>query len=965
MSKYDWFTPEGYKPIKEVRSDLIALNLTDDQVNHVIEKFWFRDTHYAFICLNFVYPKFIEYIKIQGDSSFTRLEFYDYFFKNTANKEKLTFFSNIVENLCKNEFTENEINQITENSKITKESLINGNIIKKIDDKYQTVHHTITEYFVAKDILKQPDPVKTFKALSILETPSDITKKERFFNISWYGVAAFLLETEITTDIVDVFINLAKDNASNIEQNFSEILSTIDKKLISSVQINYLFDLILNSAKSSRIWITPWTVQGLTQLYTSDKLPVIENDLHDNPKDLPETMATCNAISILGELFEKNIITDKEKREYFKIKFISYAKISPDTGVLQRRSLSALECFTDDPSIIDKISDNYQQVDSDGVRNQLINEAFFRLCYTIAPNKFNSVDYYLKGLFGSASVYAWQGLKKITDNNSLIHFLTKVSDDDKLLLKIIDGEKIFLSNEDGENNELLDNLGKLSEYFPDKFLELTKKIIIQLSKIDEYYPAFNSSIFIDYLIEKSVEINKNFASELLGFLAADHPDHEYSNYIALLARTINKDNYEYIYERIKDRAGNHINSFFHNIKDDQLKEKIVEKHYGKPQKQAKVESYEDRYLKEFRQKLYPDPKNKNIFIFDVFENYLRIKDRLKDINNKDRSRLWYLAFTKGINIIDPTNFKVKINNYGREKNFNWSRQASFYGDMIRVVKDQKPKTNFAKFRDKFISYIPFTYSDDLTTISEIISSVTEEELKLLNKVFLNKRNDKRYLNPESYIRFVKDMQEGGSPLSSPKKVLISFINDEKIDEWVQISAIEALSTFSNCGDQKLKSLLKDIEQNKTGAISTTATETLIKLFKDKDSTQRRFNQIKGFAKPHKPPKFGENDINTEEELEYLDKKVAEVLSNSKNTDFVDGFISLIKDALKRDGQVPYQEYVRYINEISYKYFEGIASSKNYHLIEIIERAVGKKSLFWNHQLPQLKVSFLTRKDNSA
>ena len=159
----------------------------------------------------------------------------------------------------------------------------------------------------------------------------------------------------------------------------------------------------------------------------------------------------------------------------------------------------------------------------------------------------------------------------------------------------------------------------------------------------------------------------------------------------------------------------------------------------------------------------------------------------------------------------------------------------------------------------------------------------------------------------------------------------------------------------------MKGKLKKIGK---GAVSnaTSATSVLISHFRDKTAIRKRFAQIKELAVEKRIRGFRKVYELDDVESEYSDYHLPKPLIDREDPKLANQFFELLSDSLKYDTNPLYEHYCKYVNTIVYKYLEQISSPKNYKLIDKLEKTVGKSSMYWNYQLPLLKVSFLTRKE---
>lgn len=969
MPTRELFSPDGFYSLRSIRAELLKLKNSQDKIifnneddlDNILTQFWFKDRETAFIALEHIYPHFKQYLEKTPLANISRTSTYAYIFKDIKKHKELTEFSIECERQCKNEFSGQELDNLTSGTKLTTDWLLENKIIKKHADEkgefYATFHHTITEFLVSQYIIESKD-LTLFKDWSTLKTPTK--RSQTYFNQSWYGVAQFLLESDLFDQTLDFFLQIGEKNNEVVDQNFSENISRVNFPDPHDPRKDQLFKLIYNATKNSNRWISPWAEDGLANLYHSDLYPFLKADLLDKPTKLEEVIQTSNSVTILGNIISKNKITDAKQLKFLKSRFVNYANQTPDSGVLQRESYNALAGFND-PKVIDQILTTYNSL-SDNLRNQLVKESFLRLCYTVAPNEKQSVDTFLDALSGNSSVYAWQGLKHITDPDSLLYLLSKISQSVNTLNQIQHDESIFFKTDQDEINPLRGNLATLSQTHSLDFQKLVQEIIYLACSSVEFYP-FNDSLFLRFLYQQAINVNSDFPIVVLKNKPKNWSIENIDNTLDFLIIGLNQKNYLSFCKLVKRIDPNHRPRLY-LIEAEETKINVAK--FFNIELQSSVT--EPAYIKgnsnidELHKRLYLDQNNPEIYRTDLYQYYLDHKDDLKDIAKSDLQKLWYFCYTKGLKLIDPANFQIKINKHTDGRNFNWSTHASFFGDMIRVVKELKPETDLKKYKNKLLNFIPFCFSDDFSFVEEQLpNKLTQKDINLLNKLYSPESGDRRYLLPDNYVRIVKERGIGKKGI---KETLISFLNDDLIDSYAKSSAIETLPLFTNIKDRQIYQILKQIEQGSTD-LKNQANESLIKIYHDQDSINLRFSLIKDLKKPKRIRQSGQAYSLDSDESEYSNLYLPKALIEIKDHNLAPYFFELLKDSLNIANQPQFQGFVEYVNRITASYLESLASKNNFDLINQLEDIVGKNSLYWNYQLPLLKSSFLTRKEENG
>lgn len=952
---------------KEVRQKILEHKFssefkpTKELIDSILEKFWFQDIFNSFISEEDNLELLLEFLNDKKTTTFDRFEFYKFFVDKTFPVRKdLKNLALHFEKIQTDRLPLLEFKDLISEYNLKLESLQKNQLVKteKQNDKMEIAawnHHTLTEFLTAEKLLEKDDTINEFVQLAVLEQEG-ITA----FKPSWTGVLRFLLDSNKGKDVILWFINFIEKHPENIDDNLSEIVVSL--KIKDGSLRKRIFDLIYSSYFDRVFWL-PYKVRSkFYKFIDAESYKRIKGDIKKWP-DVTETFVKRgNVIGIIEGLLEnKSAFLTKGERDFWKKTLIEFANNPDDdgNGVLQRFSLAALAYYKDQ-KLIPLVAESCFVNSTD----KLVRDEFMQFCYNSDPNAKVTIDYLIEGIKKGSNIYARYGLYEITQKDSLKHFLNKALEDIEFWREFLKYSSVF-SHSDSDDKLV----GNISKNLDQTILNLLKKNIFKIFEADLYDEK--RSFFIREIVKLVNDRDKNFLFEIINQIKVKEKNerarvfYDYQEIIALLLTSNNLHKY---IEEVKEiprfespiYATNRLNK---QVYDFAVKEKIITavENLPQPEWMKSVEEREKSFLEEFQNLLEPSPGK---YIPSVFQYYLHSKEKLdKFFKTKDgekaKSRLIKLAVDEGIRKINPREIKVTIPDKNKEggRQFTWSSVAAYYGDLLSIIKVLAPE-ELKKHRQNIIDFIPYAFSDDMSTIMDLIPEIEDKELNLfVNKVMGDEKDDRRYLIPGTYIYLVGHYAKKGCNLPSVLPVLKSFIGDEYIPNYEQESAIENLPLFIDEKNKEIKKFLEDVfedeeQDGEKNKLAIAANEVLIKVHKDEKAIDWRFERLK---KPLNYDRKKNKGIAHEvgpEEHEIYDMPFAGPLTELGDEKYLDKFLDLLDYSFKflqenKDKQKQYWEYVNYLWRIIIGFVESLSRNGSFKPLLRLESYVSKFSEFEN------------------
>lgn len=920
---------------KKIRKELKQRISDPKDIDRIVYMFWDLDAYQSIISLKGFFNLLLKYIDSEG-TDITRYEIYKYFLAEVAPNrlEELKKIAVSLELLQQNDLDIDEMSKLFTKLSITEQDQIDGIFNSEItsiskEKKFSFVHHTIQEFLASQFILESREPLKKFEEYIVLEQDSLVAIKP-----SWYGVIRFLAESEKGTEFLDRIIEIIEKYPDNIDENFADSICSLTSGTVRKAQSDKLFEMLTSAYKKKAVWLPTWASKNIWRLATKDKLPDIRKEFEAEISSVREAVVVGNYISVLEGLIKNRFEWIEPEIEFYNGKLVELAHEEKGYGVVQRRSLDALEYATDNEELLVEVSDI---IDS---KDKLVREALLDLVSTISPNSPKTIDLLAEGFKKDNAIHARHGLYAITTEDGLLYFLNKLVNDDSFRDEFFDDESIFSAKDKKGDEKLI----KLIETYKanEKVLKALKElIVVSYGSHDKYY-SHKGSPFLIKVTKIICEDDPAFGLELASNIKDGRSLYDY---IAPFILLISLDNFDELIKRLleiaddKDWTVRNILYATANRGDEEGKkifERALEEGLVEKPREQKVERLPSKY-KELKKQLEPAKGKFNPNVFRYFsENFDELKE---EITKAETDRLKELIIGTVLEKWDPKTIEVTIKDRDSKagtKSYTITSWAPVYGDALRTALLIDLKEEIQKYRDSIISYIPFAYSQEEQAIKDILTKVEEGELEHVNAVFLDKAKDTRYYLPSTYTYLIPQLLEE-SPESSSKQVYLSFIEDDKLEGYVRVQAIEKLARCLSDEDENYLIGLFDkyisSKDNKEVEIAEKANELLISHFKNEKATEWRFEQIKKRAQPFKEPAEFHAVSPFEDELH--EKKFARVLIDLDKS-YIPQFIELLSLSLGlQNDKTDYKSYSNYLRSLSQTYFTKLVD-KGVNVLSVLD-----------------------------
>lgn len=955
----------GFNPSKEI-------------VQSILDELWFHDFYNNLVSDEYYLNILIKYLDETTPKNFDRFKFYKFLFNTFKlkpnKKEMLCLLALKFEGLQTDRISDNDFSELSHELKISlnfTEWLKNNHLVKDVvqDNKKFIAweHHTITEFLVAEYLISKNNLLEEFEKLSVLRQEG-ITA----FKSSWSGVLRFLLDSSEKLKVLRWILSFLEKNPESLDDNLSEILVCSNINFTRDLK-SRTFNLIYDTYFKRLVWIPIWGRSNLNKFITPESYKRLKADIKKWPDKTETFVKRGNVVAIVDGLLEHDHKLIQKDLGFWKVKLLEFINNPEDdgNGVLQRHSLYALSEYKDSSSIplVDKVSNS---------TDQLLNEAFMQFCINTNPNNEKSIIYFVEGMQKPFNIYARYGLYKINTKSAIKYFIKYITANVKFWKAFLQHEDIY--DKESGDIQIINNINKNLD---NGILNLLKKLIFSIFNIDDLYEK-DKSQFVRQIVQIVNKKDKHFIYEILGEIKKQSDEnkalHMFLDLEEIFAGLLTLDNFENFFKKINELP-NTIQQRSDSIVyigkriNGQMGEKVYKKAISlsivkKLKGDTNVINWEQKRksdtIANFQDLLEP---SKGKYMPNVFEYYLQNKKIIDEFfkteqGKEAQKRFINLSVKVILAKVDPKKFKVTIPDKDI-RSFNWPSICSYFGDVIKVVNIFVPD-EIRKYRQKIIDFIPYAFSDDMSTIMESIDKISNNEIRFVNEVMINKNDDRRYLIPGTYIYIMSNYVEKGCHLPSAKEVLLSFINDKYIPDYEQRSAIEKLKYFVSIDDKDVyKKLVELFNKTEDASLLSSINEILISVFQKEEAINWRFEKIKVPLKFDKRRLEGISHSVGLEELELDNLSFAKPLIELKDDKYLDKFFKLLDYSfeiisVKRSSQEEkeYWEYVNYLWKIVIAFVENLKNSGSFIPYIKLERWISKYSNLSNLNWLKLRVRSL-------
>lgn len=947
----DYFTPKGRYNIRKVREMLLDPVVWKKKkpsvaiIDEFIQQFWYQDLHECILMIPWITVRLIGYIR-NNNRLPTRFELYQDLISSIT-KGRHEIIKDLYkigirfELLQQNQLPVKEFTKTLKKLKLQTTSLqwlldrklveaVSEEVDGKVTRSIKWFHHTFTEFLAADWILTSSKEIASkLNSLAIVHLTEDNTDN---IKPSWNGVIGFLLGSSRGVETLEWVVSMIEKNPLNLFETLGNSIVLYALSDVSNEMKDRVFQSIYGTIQDRCIWIRLLPSFGLWRFYTKNQLAILEAHCKQTSNEVETYVHRGNAVAYFTELIRHKKIS-AALRNKWKARFISFAQDANTNGVLQRYSLDALELYQD-PRLVKILKPYYETPLRQS--DQLLSQAFVEFCTSVQKKNKESVEVLINASKQKMDVYGRHGLQDLSKKKDIILFLHALVKDPDFLERFIDSESIFSGDSGDEGDRKL--IGKIvSLAQKGKYIQkLLYDIIVTALNHPELYDLHRSYMICTFfswlpdtpevvakllkMAQEEKKQNKNhFIYQLFDLLPVAFTSKNWKILLKLIEKSgvYPRERVNDVIYRLRWLEDEKAKQLF-SIIAKQRKLKVEPKQTVEEQNRVKRE----KIYKDFQWKLQPEPGQ---YMTDVFEYYLQNAKIIDPLKPKDKKRLLYLAYEDGVKRLDPNKFNLKITDFPEQRNqFSWSRQAAFFGDMVRVIEKLGPKRlRKPVVQQHLIDFVPFAYTSDLQTIRKHVTIVTESQLLSLNNHIIEKDDHRRYHLPDSYVSFVEHLAKINN-IRFCLPVLRSLIGAEYIDESVSEYSLKVYGAIEGKTDEYRKMLSNFFIKFKKSkrSLAEEANRQLIEIFSDENAINWRITQIKERIQPFTPPRSGEAHSVGLVEEEFDSLRFAKPLFLVNGESIFHKLIKLYKAASKQTAlDNKFSSYSNYIWKILLKYIE--------------------------------------------
>jgi len=950
--------------VQEILKDTIK-TISDQQINSLLKSTTKGSFNPLYFHENILQtPRYlliaIDLIKnneIKDYKNLSQFELFELFIKNKLKKEKeleafdLTFaykflclLALIMEIKQVNQITKDEFNTILDDvksdiklfvfGKITTDTFFKHTVLKDTDNIVQFENREFQEYLAACEIISLDSTEQAIYDLCYIP-------EIKALNFSWYNTLSFIFDQrpELVLNIV-----LRHSADKTISHNLIEfILSNINERNLAGINEKareLLFKNIFIFFGSNH-FIPHQHIFNLANLYVgngTDLLAVLQSPS-------PSKIVVINVLRLFLQLYDIGVIIDDSKQWEKTIYKICYW--NKDDKEYIEYTLPALASFNK-RKYVDRY--DYYLKDISNSKHPFI-DSYFHALISLGNN-----DLILKYLllFYRTSYFSFTGVIHavnylLKSEDGLSSFVKEICNDGDILINFLDSinyKTLKIENtieKIGENDELLESIESLiltlisdtkflSKYLALNFiLDISKYLVkykkkfaeelldrINNNKTERNRLIYQLTSYFPYII--SVENLNTFSLKIKRFFDAFYFENIIRN-----CEVINPDVFAFANQKIK--KGQRVKNIKAFIKEIPYK---LKSYFVKESK-----SKQNEILNVFLGKLR---FGENMHSSDVFSYYKDNYETIdKDIKHEDLVEFKrIIEFT--LNNGKPENAKIEINSKsGNNRNFTTTSVPFLHAfNEISQIPNIKSFVDLKKYRKTLISYIPLNIHID--HIYVLLEPLEDSDIQELHDAFTRYNDDRVYLNTETFLSFVKKYN-----VKKALPYLKGMLNEPfKLSDFSPSEIVKTIAIFEDDA-QYFIDLDKKIDKSTSYNLWDATNAVLISSFKNIQAIKDRCKELKNRKLDLEEPdfNFSPNSIArsiSNEEAELNDYHFAHPIMHLQDTIAMESVYDLLDFSVmiyEHDKNL-FKLYSDYIDEIVFKYFEGLKTKSSYEIISNLE-----------------------------
>lgn len=960
-----------YEELEKYNCDFLKIEaFNNQQIYQYLENLCFTESQIDLIYKNFFKsgrssviqtPRYlnllVSYLKENGFSelvNLTRCTLFEIFIYSKLKKEKtilnkidISLFQNILQTLAltmeiyqSNKISREELttffadvkNDLKNNiiSDISIEEFLFKSILKNNITEIEFDNTEFQEYLAAKAIASLPKYNQVIFDLMVNEDTRDIYP-------SWLNVLNYLVEMK--KDLFEELLDFGLDNSKIIDSGYLDLITNVNASLLKDETKDKLFAEIFVYHQNNKMFMEYPLIRNLSYFYTNSNSFLLKEYIDKNFAHETESHALKrNIFYLIYEILERGLLNDKDM-VFWNDQFIITLKNAKDCFLLKSQILILTKYFKSD-----EISNIIYSFSEQNNISRDEKESLVEAARRIDPNGDITYKLILKG-FEDEDTNDLDSFFGITSIPLLVRFFSEICFDDTLLENFHD----TCSHIHQENK--VDKFIKFLTESSNLDLNAAIKSFVKksYSTKDSYKSSYSK--LLPRLIEYISSIDKNFIFELLDVFKDQNIS--FFNFSGVFSNCISIDNYEKFGEKVKSYFPDYTYlypSVLYNLRYSKgettnelfnIGKSLFPDFYNENVKMQK--EHEGREEKEQRKKykqfstLLKDSTDKSYSL--IIFNYFTYEEKIieKYIKPDEIERLKYFA-SKFLSSFNPADANFTITKREKDSfNFTTHTYIQYFGPAI--VTADKLNVDINDFRINIINYIPFAYSGHLSSIFNLIKSVSIEELQHVMDVYIKRKDDLWKHNPEYFTKIIKHYK---LDKALPQLIEKFNSNDEDIEQYPYYK-IEELNLISHLTDSEaflvniFEKYIHNIEKN---ILAYEANKLLIEKYSNLEAIKWRLKYIYETAYEFEFPRGAHTVSGKEDELTH--KYFAAVLMNVKKVELIDIYLDLYSKSFDISKRGKYFEsYSKYMRDVVFGFFAGLKIFKNYEYFKILETHVKK------------------------
>jgi len=828
-----------------------------------------------------------------------------------------TFFEDINSDL-KNQV----LSHITINDFITKSAL-------KDNISYIEFENTeFQEYLAAKELSR-------FDNLNRVVYDLIVDKELREIYPSWFRVLSFLIEFK--TELLKYILDFGIINNKTVTDGYFTLITKVNANVLDNQIKGDIFKQVFDYHQLNKILITYSLSENVSYYANESSIKLLKENYNSIAKNKKIDFTSIRNILYLIYNISKRRLLKEDDEIFWENVYLEFLKNTFIETSIKRHLLFLIQY----------------------IYNSNIEKALSKLPYSKDIELLRSMIHYLSSVSIDSdlmSILIIEGLRKRMGVSNRYFFQIKQLNQIKKLIKAINNDSNLINNF-YSNYSYRGNQEIMAEYFENlniiTDIELLKQLKIFIinscsrkvnyGKDSEMLYAFVNFVatkdnnFIFELIDK-ISVTKDFWNyELIHIFGACLFQTQIDEFIKITSEKLPEYNW-LVFETLYDTQYSKREEgklLFLKCKEyfpKEFKERIKQrKKYINDDKKSEMEEYNKFLL--FLDVYSTGHKNLDIFSFYV-ESIEIIRKYIKE-SISDKFKIFVIELLSSYN---PLSSGLKIaksdgkgTSYSVNPNIHLFGSAIICADMLNL--------NINECRQNIINYLPFAYTNNFTSIMNLINSISQSEIASLIEMYLRKDDDLWKFMPNNFINVIKNI---GIFVPESESILNGYLfnkENDRINDSDRIESLLILDSYKN-NIVYLKELYRKFIKENNKYLSTKINELLIVKYNDEKAIKWRLNQIIKKVFPFTRLN-GVHEVGVLED-EIRSKYFAGPLMKVNDSELLKEYLKLFNESFKIQLKgKEYWEYANYIQEIVFAYFSNLKITKDINYLNILEKYAKK------------------------